>query len=93
MKVYISGPITNNPNYKECFAMAEAELKVKGHTVFNPTIFDEMEGLDYEEYMTLDMCMLSMCDAIYMLKGWRNSCGSNREYGYAVAKDYTILEE
>ncbi|MBO5208498.1 MAG: DUF4406 domain-containing protein [Lachnospiraceae bacterium] len=37
--------------------------------------------------------MLDMCDAIYMLDGWQQSCGANRECGYALAKDKIILKE
>lgn len=39
------------------------------------------------------MMMLSMCDSIYMLKGWEKSTGANREYGYAFASDITIMRE
>ena len=38
-------------------------------------------------------CMLDMCDSIYMIKGWEKSCGANREYGYALAKDMMIMYE
>lgn len=31
--------------------------------------------------------------AVYMLKGWEKSCGANREYGYALAKDYIVMLE
>lgn len=47
----------------------------------------------YEEYMKISMCMLDMCNYIYMLKGWEKSCGANREYGYALASDKTIMFE
>ena len=93
MRVYISGAITGVSNYKEIFAKAEEELKGEGYEVINPTSFDNtLPQLSYEEYMKLDLCLLEMCDAIYMLKGWKKSCGANREYGYAIAKDYIVLE-
>jgi hypothetical protein len=28
-----------------------------------------------------------------MLKGWEKSTGANREYGYALATDITIMRE
>lgn len=94
MKVYISGGITNVENYKEHFDRVEKELKAKGHEVINPTSFDELlPQLTYEEYMKLDLCLLDLCEAIYMLKNWKKSFGANREYGYALAKGYLILEE
>lgn len=43
--------------------------------------------------MDVDLQLLDMCDVIYMLKGWQQSLGCNREYGYALAKDIIILKE
>ena len=51
------------------------------------------QDTSYEEYMKMSMCMLDMCDYIYLLKGWQESRGANREYGYALAKDKTIMFE
>lgn len=94
MRVYISGPITGAYNYKENFKKAEEKLKADGYEVVNPVAFDSgLPQLNYEEYMKLDLCLLSVCDAIYMLRGWKQSCGANREYGYAQAKNYIIMEE
>ena len=92
MRVYISGGITGVEDYKKKFADAEQALYLEGHQPFNPTKLD-FPNLDYEEYMRLDFCLLDMCDAIYMLKGWENSRGANREYGYASAKDKIIMTE
>ena len=38
MKVYISGKITGNENYREEFAKAQAELEKDGHIVLNPAV-------------------------------------------------------
>lgn len=94
MRVYISGAITGVDNYKEHFDKAEKELKEKGHEVINPASFDGLlPQLTYEQYMKLDLYLLDLCEAIYMLEGWRYSYGANREYGYALAKDMMIMEE
>ena len=37
--------------------------------------------------------LLDMCDSIYILQGWDKSCGANREYSYALAKDMIIMFE
>lgn len=85
MRVYISGPITNNPNYKDQFNRAEQKIKARGHKVVNPARFEKImpEGSSHEEYMQLSLCMLQMCDAIYMLEGWQQSKGATIEYKYA----------
>lgn len=94
MKIYISGPITNVNNYREKFQNAENKLKADGYDVVNPALVDlVLTNGTHEEYMKVDMLLLSMCDAIYMLPGWQQSCGANREYGYALAKGYMVLEE
>ena len=94
MRIYISGPITNVLDYKEKFARAEQNLKVKypDAEIINPTVLDKLP-LTYDEYMELDLRLLGMCEGIYMLKGWEDSKGANREYGYALAKGKTFYFE
>ena len=94
MRIYISGPITNVLDYKEKFARAEQNLKAKypDAEIINPTVLDKLP-LTYDEYMELDLRLLGMCEGIYMLKGWEDSKGANREYGYALAKGKTFYFE
>lgn len=94
-KVYISGGITGIEDYMEHFQQAEDKLLEDGYSVINPAKVNDMlpSNTSYEEYMKMSICMLDMCDHIYMLKGWEKSCGSNREYGYALAKDKIIMFE
>lgn len=95
MRVYISGAISGVDNYKERFAKAAEELKAKGYEVVNPAALDDdlPDSLTYEEHMKVDMLLLDMSEAIYMLKGWEKSCGANREYGYAIAKGKKVMRE
>lgn len=95
MKIYISGAITGTDNYMERFAKAEKELTEQGYSVVNPAKVNAQlpEDTSYEEYMKMRFCMLDMCEAIYMLKGWEKSCGANRELGYSLAKDMIIMYE
>lgn len=94
MRVYISGPITGVQDYMERFSKAQDELSYQGHSVYNPAAVCVMlpTCTTYEEYMKMAFTMLDMCDAVYMLPGWRKSFGANREYGYALAKGKIILE-
>lgn len=95
MKIYISGAITGTTDYMERFAKAEKELTSQGYSVVNPAKVNAQlpEDTTYEEYMKMCFCMLDMCDSIYLLKGFEYSCGANREYGYAMAMDKTIIHE
>ena len=94
MRVYISGPITGHDDYMWKFAEVEKHLADKGYNVANPAALNEVMPKDasYEDYMTMCFQLLDICDAIYMLEGWQQSLGANREYGYAKAKQMVIME-
>lgn len=95
MKVYISGAITGTDDYMERFAKAEEQLVNDGFIVINPAKVNGQlpKETSYDEYMKMSILMLSMCDAIYMLDGWKNSKGACIEYGYALGTDKVIMNE
>ena len=81
MRVYISGPITNNPNYISMFHQAEKELSYIGYKAVNPVKISERLGPDatHETYMKKDIEALLSCDAIMFLPGWEESEGCRLE--------------
>ena len=97
MKIYISGAITNNPNYKEDFERAEDYLQREypNDEIINPALVNSFlpKSTSHKEYMRMSFCMLDICEAIFMLKGWSKSCVANRELGYAMANDMIIMYE
>lgn len=95
LRIYISGAITGTDDFMERFKKAEDFLKEKGHSVLNPAHANSYmpEDATYEEYMKICFALLDMADAIYMLDGWEESCGANREYGYALARDMIVFKE
>lgn len=94
-KVYISGPITGTKDYPERFERVENELPLihQGVEVINPAKVNANlpESTTWEEYMRMSLCMLSMCDGIYMMEGWQQSRGANLEYAYAKGMGITVL--
>ena len=92
MKIYISGPITGTDDYMQRFAKATEKLVNEGFIPINPAAVNSMlpKETTYEEYMKMSLTMLDMCKGIYMLEGWEDSKGANREYGYALAKDMVM---
>lgn len=94
MKIYISGGITGCPGYFENFHAAECLIRKLGATPINPAAVNSVlpDDTDYEDYMKMDYVMLDMADAIYMMPGWKDSKGANREYGYALGKGLIIID-
>ena len=86
--IYISGPISGRERleYIKHFKAAEDRLESQGYRVFNPAkVSDSLPSdLSHDEYMAI---------CIYMLKGWKSSCGANREFGYAMGKGIAISYE
>lgn len=97
MRIYISGQISNleKSDYMERFAKVENELIKKGYSVINPAKVNAQLPKDttHEEYMKVSLCMLDMCDSIYMLKGWEHSLGANEEFLHAVKTKKIIIYE
>lgn len=88
MKIYIAGPITGVPNFEKPFNEMQKLLEAEGHVVLNPTILPK--GLEWEEYMPICFAMISPCDAIHMLDGWKNSKGARLEHEYAIQEGKKI---
>ena len=95
MKIYLSGAITGTDDYMDRFRNAQRKLEEHGHTVINPAEVNSRlpEDTTYEQYMRVCMVLLDMAEGIYMLDGWKKSCGANRELGYALAKDMVVVYE
>lgn len=91
MKIFISGPITNDANYKSHFNSVAEVIKAKGHIPLNPAVYPK--GLTINEYMSLGFKMIDIADAVCMLEGWESSGGANVEYEYASYCDKLIIYE
>ena len=78
MKVYLSGAITNKPDYLDDFATAEKLFP----NCFNPCT---VKANSYEEYMRRDIAELLKCDAIYFVNDITNSRGAQLERAVAAA--------
>ena len=94
MRTYISGPMTGIEDFnKPKFFDAERKLTGKGYTVLNPACLPSSTEITHEQYMIMDLAMLSICDAIYMLDGWKNSVGAKIEYNKALDDGLVIFFE
>lgn len=96
-KIFISGGITNEPNASEKFGRAEKILRRQGCSVVNPYALQNAmkptNNFTHDDFMEVTLSMLSISDAIYLLKGWEHSKGAKLEYEYAVNTHKEIIFE
>lgn len=88
-KWYISGAVSSDPNFREKFAKAEAELKSRGYKVINP-VKGEKDGKPWQYYMKKDIKKLLKCNGIFLLPDWKTSEGACLEYMIAKSLDFYI---
>ena len=92
MKLFISGKITGDPNYREKFEDAERLLIARGYEAVNPAK-ENMEGMTYRECINRTLHMLSECHGILLLSDWLISPGARLECMYAQTVGMPIYEE
>lgn len=89
MRVFLSGKISDDPDYKAKFKKAQKALEAKGCVVLSPAILPL--GFEYEAYMRICFAMLDECDAICLLPDWGESAGARREQMYANVSNKKIF--
>lgn len=82
-RVFICGKITGDIGYRAKFRRAAAVLTDAGFHVMNPATLPS-EGFTHEEYMTVTLAMLSVCDAVFFLYDWMDSPGAIEEIDKAT---------
>lgn len=93
MKVYISGKISDCPNYMDIFSRAECDLLNEGKEVVNPArvMANFPKETRYVEYMAMSLRLLDECDTIYLLTNWYSSYGARIEYLYALSQNKEVI--
>lgn len=96
--IYISGPITGlkEEDARAAFEKAEKLLETEYERVVNPMRFEsayQSTNLTYDEIMDIDIRLLKMCKAIYMLKNWEGSKGACMERLTALQLGMKIIYE
>lgn len=94
MIIYLSGPITNEKDYKEKFEKAAKKLAAGGNIVINPANVDGIlcGKVEYEDFMSIDMALVQLAEAVVVLPGWRESPGACREAGFALGQGKRVIE-
>lgn len=89
-KVFLSGRITGDPDYKAKFDHIARELTNKGHIVLNPATLPK--GLFYADYARICTAMLEAAGTVLLLPGYQKSPGVALEVKYAqyIGKEVEI---
>ena len=93
MKIYISGAISSKPYmiaYSQ-FLKVENMVVNMGHTPVNPMKNGLNKNDTWHEHMILDLILLSRCEAIIMLPGWKMSRGAKIEHEIAKNEKKQII--
>ena len=94
--VFISGPITNVPDYKDNFKRAEKYLRSLGYkNIINPVKVAKKlpDCIDYDKFLNIDLAMLAAADTIFLLNNWEKSNGASTEMKFAQDNGLEILFE
>ena len=91
--IYISGKITGNDYAEDMFKTTEDYLSRKyDEMIINPyRVNAQLPKLSHDEYMQICFSMIDLCNKVYFMENWRESCGASQEMGYAIAKGKIIL--
>lgn len=84
MKLYLSGKITGDANYKEKFHSARIRLEDAGFEVVNPCELGLPDDVSWEQAMKVDIREMLICDAVAVLPDWIDSKGAFMEVDIAA---------
>ena len=82
---YLSGPISDNPNYIDDFARYEKALTEMGYGVLNPAKLDNpTKPPPWHECIIRDLGYVLLCDFVALMPGWHTSHGARIEVMFAL---------
>ena len=96
--IYISGSISNDPDYRRKFKKAERYLSDNFiGVIVNPVEHCELnfdvKNTSWHDFMIFDLNLLKKCNKIFMLKDWQESVGATIEHMWAQKLGIEVIYE
>lgn len=94
MTVYLSGPISGCPGYREIFAQAAryVEHLHDSIAVINPAATIDRPGWTWADWMIFDLHLLRKADVLMSLPGSEQSHGARTEREFARGLGIPVLD-
>ena len=67
--VYISGPISGHPNYREAFTAAYCRIAASGRLALNPAFIRGDDSWTWQQWMRAALRLQLEADVVHMLPG------------------------
>jgi hypothetical protein len=80
LKVYISGKITGERDYRKKFFEVERQLREMGHVPISPAI--QPDGLTPADYIRVDLAFIDAAEVVLFLPDYTESRGATLEWHY-----------
>jgi len=95
MKLYLSGAVSNNPDYKKKFAENEAKLKAAGYEAVNPCNLPGVNNGEWLDKEIVCLCAIKTVDALALIPDGNDSVGRciEHEVAYKTGKRVMYVED
>ena len=93
MKIYLSGPISSDPQYKAHFRMFKdylASIVGDNITIINPAEMDG-ENKSWADWIIHDLEIINTCDILVTLPWYKMSAGANIEMLFAKGAGLKVM--
>ena len=92
MVVFISGPMSGLPDFnRPAFERTAQKIeKAFDCVALNPAVLPL--NMPDTKYMPICLAMIDQADAVYMMRGWRDSRGARLEHDYAKRCGKSVID-
>ena len=91
MRIFISGPMKNDPDHEAKFKKIEDILNKLGISPFNPAWLKVDRAWRRDNLLPIDEAAIEQCDAVIFMENWETAYGCMKEMQYALDREKVIF--